>query len=90
MSRRILKWDVPVDDREHEIGGGPVVHVASQYGKIDEVQVWTHEAAAGTPQFVTRGVRIYGTGQVLPEQSNPIGSAVVADGALVWHVVELS
>lgn len=26
MSRRVLKWVVPVDDRDHPIGTGTVVH----------------------------------------------------------------
>lgn len=81
--RRILKWDVPVDDRWHPVGGGPVVHVACQYGP-GSVQVWTieHNEALLSPG----AARVYGTGHVIPSGTHPIGSAVT-DHGLVWHVL---
>lgn len=30
--RKVLKWDVPVDDVDHPVGSGPVVLVACQHG----------------------------------------------------------
>lgn len=80
-ARRVLKWAVPVDDRPHEIGAGPVVLVACQDGP-DVVQVWTDESAGG--QVETRSARVYGTGQYVPAGGGHLGS--VTAGSLVWHV----
>lgn len=82
MTRRILKWTIPVDGQEHSIGSGPVVHVACQHD-ASTVEVWTderHIVDAAT-------ARVYATGQTLPERDEVLGSALVLDGALVWHVL---
>jgi hypothetical protein len=84
---RILKWDVPVDDQEHEIGAGPVCHVTSQYGRIDLVQVWTFETEFESTKDKRRLVRVVGTGHEIAPNSNVLGSAVPTAG-LVWHVIE--
>lgn len=78
--RRILKWDVPVDDRDHPIGSGPVTLVACQRG-ADIVQVWTDESDHNNVQL--RSARIYGTGQPVPAGDQHIGSVIA--GPLVWH-----
>lgn len=82
MSLRVLKWSVPVDDRPHPIGAGPVLHVACQNGP-DSVEVWTLEFdEPGTQQ-----ARVFGTGHPLPGSvEEHLGSTVTADGALVWHL----
>jgi hypothetical protein len=82
---KILKWTVPIDDKYHEVGGGPVVHVASQYGKISELQVWTQESRGTVPH---RLVKVVGTGYEFHESGIALGSAIVSDGGLVWHLVE--
>ena len=91
MARRVLKWDVPVDDREHEIGGGRVRLVACQHSH-DIVQVWTEEPehpgfGRTTPP---RMARVFGTGHPLPEAANHLGSVVTAGGSLVWHLYEVT
>lgn len=83
MSRRVLKWQVPVDDRDHPIGGGPVVLVACQNDNAALVQVWTDEANAGDVADL-RSARVFGTGQPILRTDEHIGSVVV--GPLVWHV----
>lgn len=83
MSRRILKWPVPVDDRDHPIGAGAVVHVGCQGDNPAVVQVWTDEWHSDSP-LVTLA-RVYGTGQPIPEGDVVVGSVIV--GPLVWHVV---
>lgn len=85
MSRRVFKWDVPVDDDWHEIGSGPVVLVACQ-SRADVVQVWTDEP--DSENYKVRAVRVYGTGQPVPLFDEHLGSVVTAMGALVWHVFE--
>lgn len=86
-SKRVLKWSVPVDDQDHPIGGGRVVHVACQSGVVDVVQVWTEEAD-DVPRAV-RHARVYGTGQRIPESDEHIGTALTPvhpPKTLVWHV----
>jgi hypothetical protein len=88
MSKIIYKWTVPVDDRTHQIGGGPVVHVDSQSGRIDEVQVWTQEDPhLEIHDLDTRTVKVVGTGQEFNDIGDVVGSVVVSNGNLVWHVV---
>lgn len=91
MTSRILKWTVPVDAQPHRIGGGRVVHVASQHDSRYEVQVWTLEhigGATGRPLDDERTVKVYGTGADLPPWGIPLGTALIT-GGLVWHVVEI-
>jgi len=83
----VLKWDVRVDDRTHRIGGGQVVHVACQHYD-DVVTVWTIEPrnGAGLPK---RTVQVYGTGHPLPFFAEHLGTALAANGHLVWHLFAL-
>lgn len=83
----ILKWNVPVDDNYHPIGSGEVVHVGSQWGKRDEIQVWTKES--GNVGETRRIVQVYGTGHTIPSDAKPLGTVIAAGGHLVWHLCEL-
>lgn len=89
MQNTVLKWRVPVDDRAHSIGGGRVLHTDVTFGP-DVVNVWTLEnddIVAG----LTRRVRVFGTGQPLPDGvGEHVGSCVAAAGSLVWHVFEVA
>jgi hypothetical protein len=88
--RAVLKWQVAVDDREHRIGGGEIVHVAVQYpDQPDVVTVWTVEPRNRDAVTAMRLVRVFGTGHPLPYFATPLGSAVTANGRLVWHLFEL-
>lgn len=82
---RILKWSVPVDDQPHEIGPGSVLRVECQFNS-ESVQVWTHEDFGPS---LPRVVQVVGTGQPLEDGWLPIGTAIDADGFLVWHVMEI-
>lgn len=80
--QRVLRWDVPVDDQWHEIGGGRVVHVAARAHRKrpgDLVEVWTLEGAhpPGTTEPGKRSVIVIGTGHTAPENTEYIGTAVV-------------
>lgn len=86
MTRRILKWTIPVDDCDHPIGAGPVVHVDVQGNDTGLVQVWTDETDADNIRDAT-SARVYGTGQPLPEHDEVVGTALALGGALVWHVL---
>jgi hypothetical protein len=87
---RILKWDVPVDDQEHEIGAGPVVHVACQRDATS-MQVWTIESDpptvdSGVPLTTPRVVLVVGTGQPFHGWYwEHAGS--VETGPFVWHLL---
>lgn len=81
-----LKWTIPVDDKAHIVGGGPVLHVASQFGSSDEVHIWTEEVAEFDSK---RLAQIVATGQVIPDDYIHLGSVIVQGGHLVWHVVQV-
>lgn len=80
--KRVLKWDVPVDDHDHPIGAGPVVMVHCQWTPT-VVQVWTEEAGEDVKM---RRARVYGTGQAIEEGDVHLGSVVAVNTSLVWHV----
>lgn len=85
--KRVLKWDVPVDDKDHPIGPGRVLHVACQWSP-SVVQVWTEETeeTGENPVVATRRARVYGTGHPVPEKDEHLGSVAATGTALVWHV----
>lgn len=83
--RRILKWSVPVDDNPHEIGRGPVVHVACQ-SRPDSIEVWTDEFDT-QGRVPTRVAQVYGTGHPIPADLQHVGSVLTFGGQLVWHVL---
>ena len=78
---RILKWDVPVDDKPHFIGSGLAVHVQCQFTS-DVVQVWTVETEIVSQ---TRMARVYGTGHEVPDSLVYIGTTM-PNPHLVWHL----
>ena len=93
--QRILRWEVPVDDAPHPIGGGQIVHIATRRDRFprgDKVEVWTAEPQL-RPELLTvkptRLVQVVGTAQAFPPDWRPLGSALALDGVLVWHVCEL-
>lgn len=90
--RVVLKWPVSVDDRPHRIGSGQVVHVACQDPTDPAwVEVWTIEPRPrnGEVPIPTREVQVFGTGQPLPFFATHLGTALAANGRLVWHVFSL-
>jgi hypothetical protein len=79
---RVLRWDVPVDDKWHDIGPGPVVHVAARTHRErpgDLVEVWTLEETPGvdTSDLPKCSATVAGTGHRLPDGVYHIGSAIV-------------
>jgi len=87
--RAVLKWMVAVDDRPHKIGGGQVIHVGCQDPlDVDLVTVWTVEQRQGP--VPKRAVQVFGTGQPLPFDAEPLGTALAMGGRLVWHVCALT
>lgn len=86
MSSRILRWNVPVDDRPHiHQLAGDVVHVDCRNRAV--VEFWTQEPDAGTR--IPRVFQVFGTGHQLPDDATHVGSVVTDSGRLVWHLMEL-
>lgn len=83
----IFRYEIPVDDREHTVRlRGRILHVAAR--RPDVVEIWAeheHNTFAEQP----RRFRVYGTGH--PDvQGEHVGTALAADGQLVWHLRELT
>lgn len=89
MAREVWKVDLPIDDEWHGYPMAKIVHVACQYGALtNTVQVW-FEATTDLPegyQDTTHNLRVFGTGQPVPEDAEHVGTAIMAGGRLVWHV----
>lgn len=90
--RRVLRWNVPVDDAWHEIGGGSVLHVAVREDPA-LVEVWTLERLKpnwpASDVTAKRAVRAFGTGHLLPpDLGRHLGTALCPTARLVWHVFE--
>jgi hypothetical protein len=85
MTRRVLRWEVPVDDEWHEFSMpiGEILHVgAKDHGTVS---FWSIGDSAYANR--TRTFRAFGTGQPLPlEAGRYIGTAVIPP--LVWHLFE--
>lgn len=95
MTERVLRWNVSVNDRVQEIGGGDVLMVACR-DRLDVVEVWTLETVpeewpALPPVKPQRRVLVVGTGYALPKTAvRHLGSTVTSpQAALVWHVFEM-
>lgn len=83
-AQRILRYEVPVDDRDHWVDlPGPIMHVATR--RADVVEIWA--STIGTPTI--RRFRVFGTGQEIPLSASYVATAIVPGGAFVWHLVEL-
>jgi hypothetical protein len=80
MSGRILRWEVPVDDKPHRVPSG-IAHVASRNPHV--VEVWT--TPTNTPDVM---VQVVGTGQPYPDGWTWLGTAL-APGGLVWHLMQV-
>jgi hypothetical protein len=83
---RILRYEVPVDDEPHELAlSGAIVHVDSRNPEI--VELWAFDT--GWPPRI-RTFQVVGTGHTFPATWLHVGSVIVAGGALVWHLMELT
>lgn len=82
--KRMLKWDIPLDDEWHEIpkltAGWHVAHQTEGF-----VTLWT-ETDLGTADDTSRA-RVFGTGQPFANTCTYLGSAMDPRG-FVWHLIE--
>lgn len=82
----IHRYEIPVDDRWHDLPlAGPIYHVACR--QPDTVELWALDSD-GAPTW--REFRVFATGQPLPPEQDlhHVGTALTADGRLVWHLLE--
>lgn len=83
MSMRVLRYEVPVDDAWHPVEfAGDVLHVAAR--RPDVVEFWALDGTAA--EVSTRQLRVFGTGQPFDEPMTYMGTALAAEGVLVWHL----
>lgn len=100
--RRVLRWEIPIDDQDHERGAaGPVVYVSGHRDFRARVEFWTVDpsdeefwaAPIGTrehapPPGGTRWFRVFGTGQPVPAGYVWRATAARTADGLVWHLFE--
>lgn len=91
---RILKTEIPIDDRWHEETVGPIVHVGHQEFGLVTFWWWDDVSMAKND----RQFRVYGTGHEVTTGLDPQtglvqevhhrGTAVDHGRKLVWHLIE--
>lgn len=84
MNRRVLKWNLPIDDEWHAIPG-TLVHAAPG-SLVNEVLIWT-ECLEENGVVSTDGqaeYSIFGTGHALPEMAWHLKTVLM--DPFVWHV----
>ena len=87
--RTVWKFTLPVQDEQwvEMPADAELLYVASQYeGQIATLQLW----AKVDPErpTVNRLILIRGTGHPIGPDCSYIGSVIVSDGDLVWHVFD--
>lgn len=86
---KVFKTSIPIDDKWHPMGtrkGVPdILHVGSQ-GDPQSVQLWFRHEDVPRDELKRFEVRVFGTGQDVPNVANHVGTTLVAGGLLVWHV----
>jgi hypothetical protein len=84
VTSRVLRYEIPVDGDWHTIDiPRTVLHVAAR--NINTVELWALDI--GGPS-IARTFSVFGTGWEVPEHAVHIGTAVVPDGTLSWHLFE--
>ena len=63
--------------------GARIVHVANQR---ETACIWFD--CDDSNELIRRDFRVFGTGHEVPEGLSYVGSVLVAEGTVVWHVFE--
>lgn len=83
VSGQIFRFEVPVDDRWHEIAGcSTPLHVDCRTPWTVEFWAWQRE------DLPARRFRVFGTGQPIPDDTHYRGTTIAPGGQLVWHLIE--
>ena len=86
-TKRILRYEVPVDDHVHEISlaGDPLSVECRDPYRLEFWAQWTDEVPETPRRFVA-----VGTGHRLPDKTIcHWGTAITGGGLLVWHLIEV-
>lgn len=95
MSRAMLRYEVPVDDRPRTflLGATPVHIAAAQRGTGPDAQHTVEFWAEGDPELVDtwthHRLQVFGTGHPLPTGAVWRGTTDRTPEGLVWHLYEL-
>lgn len=84
----VWKYTLPVDDEQwiEMPADAEILFVASQRGEISFVSLWA-KVDPSRPR-VSRRILICGTGHPVAADAAYIGSVIVANGDIVWHVFD--
>lgn len=89
--KTIWKFVVPVTDEAFSIfmpEGARIVHVGSNWDSSVGVVCFWAEARLDTANE-ERHFRVFGTGHKMPDNVGYVGSVILANGGLVWHLYEV-
>lgn len=88
-TRRVLRFEIPIDDQPHKLPSGRVVMVSeNRRGFPNRVEVWVDtEEGENLARGTSQKLQVFGTGHPVPEDALWVGSCR-AD-PLVWHVFEV-
>lgn len=88
-TRHIYRYRVPIDGRPHDrlLTSSPVAVAAVTDEGRPYVEFWAEHTENTTP--TPRCLRVFGTGQPLPDGARWVGTAARTPEGLVWHLYDL-
>jgi hypothetical protein len=86
MARKIIRLEVPVEDKNFNFNlSGEVLFVDST--KMEVVEMWVESFSDRTTR--QRKFRVFGTGQIIPDDAIYVGTTTRAPEGQVWHLFEV-
>jgi hypothetical protein len=91
MTRRMYRYEVPVDDQSHLI---PLSGLSDAYGPLHVEAVTAHLVEFWAEQDTNaltraRAFQVFGTGHPLPDGATWVGTCTRLNNGLVWHLYEV-
>jgi hypothetical protein len=84
MDAQIFRYEVPIDGRWHPIPGcSTPLHVGCRDPLLVEFWAWRRD------DLPVRHLRVFGTGQSIPDGTHYRGTVIAPGGQLVWHLIEM-
>ena len=83
MSKAVFRYEIPLDDKAHPIPPGMPVHfeVGRRIAHVGEL--WL-EVYGGIPKSPTHEYQVFGTGHLIPDDFEFIGTA--REDPFMWHL----
>jgi hypothetical protein len=87
MTRRMYRYEVPVDDQRHhfDLTFGPV---AVRAADDRTVEFWAEHQ--DDERAYRRAFQVFGTGHDLPDEAGWVGTCQRLPSGLVWHLFEVA